>query len=77
MSCKNAMLSHGLVNRADIGLVRTIAAVVRRSTWPEGICVCVCCSFPLESCPSLFLHSPGYSVHSSVRQQKITEAEKA
>lgn len=41
MSCKNAMLSHGLVNRADIGLVRTVAAVVRRSTWPEGICVCV------------------------------------
>lgn len=35
------MLSHGLVNRADIGLVRTVAAVVRRSTWPEGICVCV------------------------------------
>lgn len=39
--------------------------------------LCVCCSFPLESCPSLFLHSPGYSVRSSVRQQEITEAEKA
>lgn len=78
MSCKNATLSHALVNRANVRLDRTMAAVVRRNTWPEGIlCVCVCGSFPLESCPSLFLHSPGYSVHYSARQQEITEAEKA
>lgn len=77
MSCKNATLSHALVNRADVRLDRTMAAVVRRNTWPQGIlCECVCV-FPLESCPSLFLHSPGYSVHYRARQQEITEAGKA
>lgn len=37
MSCKNAMLSHALVNRADDRLDRTMAPVVRRNPWPEGI----------------------------------------
>lgn len=73
MSCKKATLSHALVNRADVRLHRSMAAVVRRNTWPQGIR----CVFPLESCPSLFLHSPGYSVHYRARQQELTEAGKA
>lgn len=75
MSCKNAKLSHALVNRADARLDRTMAAVVRWNTWPQGILYVR--SFPLESCPSLFLHSPGYSVHYSSRQQETTESGKA